>query len=281
MVDLPDLSESASEAESTVRNLIPWLPDPYVCDACGAYCLATQAYDSRTGAFHNQGYRPVWECPDCGSEYSRLRQHWAMSDCGPDDGAKKTYTCDLDGCEETFENYPTRIEARGRENFYCCKKHQAKGQKNGKVVKCSWCGEHFYKPGCQLDSMGDYSIDNHFCDKECESQYKRVNWVRAGHPNWEGGNSGINAVRHLLSDVSWQETAREARKSDGYVCRMCGEFANGRALDVHHIVPVSTGGTNEEWNLITLCQSCHRKAERYIEKFTEPHLYRLARKFAE
>ncbi len=199
-----------------------------------------------------------------------------MSSCGPEDSAKETYTCDLNGCDETFEDYPTRLETRGRENFYCCREHQSKGQQNGCTVECSWCGDEVYKSAGQLDEMGDYAIDNHFCDKECETQFKRHNWVREGHPNWEGGKSDLNAVRHLLSEVSWQETARKVRKRDGHVCQMCGEFGVGRSLDVHHIVPVVSGGNNHPDNLITLCISCHRKAEEYTKQFTEPHLLKPA-----
>lgn len=68
-----DTDNPAEQAKNTVKGLLPWLPDPYVCDECGAYCKATQAYDKNTGAFHNQGYRPAWECPECGNEYIRER----------------------------------------------------------------------------------------------------------------------------------------------------------------------------------------------------------------
>lgn len=29
-------------------------------------------------------------------------------------------------------------------------------------------------------------------------------------------------------------------------------------LEVHHIIPRSQGGPDDEWNLITLCRECHR-----------------------
>jgi 5-methylcytosine-specific restriction protein A len=31
---------------------------------------------------------------------------------------------------------------------------------------------------------------------------------------------------------------------------------------VHHIVPLSEGGSNEEKNLMSLCRSCHEKIHR-------------------
>ena len=35
------------------------------------------------------------------------------------------------------------------------------------------------------------------------------------------------------------------------------------ALDVHHIVPILSGGTNAGWNLISLCSECHKTAEEH------------------
>lgn len=34
--------------------------------------------------------------------------------------------------------------------------------------------------------------------------------------------------------------------------------------EVHHIIPVSQGGTNEESNLMSLCKSCHNKIHHEI-----------------
>jgi Restriction endonuclease len=44
---------------------------------------------------------------------------------------------------------------------------------------------------------------------------------------------------------------------DGYTCQCCGK-KNCR-LEVHHIVFRSDGGTDDERNLITLCEDCHKK----------------------
>lgn len=44
------------------------------------------------------------------------------------------------------------------------------------------------------------------------------------------------------------------------LCEMC--LKNGRLTpvqEVHHIVPISQGGTHDHSNLMSLCQSCHTK----------------------
>jgi 5-methylcytosine-specific restriction endonuclease McrA len=57
------------------------------------------------------------------------------------------------------------------------------------------------------------------------------------------------------------------RKRDGYRCQHCGKTQkqNGRSLDVHHIRPFrlfdNYTDANELDNLISLCMSCHGKAE--------------------
>lgn len=44
---------------------------------------------------------------------------------------------------------------------------------------------------------------------------------------------------------------------DKYTCQYCGK--KNTRLEVHHIVYRSQGGTNDENNLITLCEDCHSK----------------------
>ena len=47
---------------------------------------------------------------------------------------------------------------------------------------------------------------------------------------------------------------------DNYTCQCCGK-KNCR-LEVHHIKFKSNGGTDDERNLITLCEDCHKKVHR-------------------
>lgn len=49
-------------------------------------------------------------------------------------------------------------------------------------------------------------------------------------------------------------TVAEIRSRDGDRCARCGATAN---LHVHHRVRRSQGGTDDDFNLITLCQKCH------------------------
>ena len=63
-------------------------------------------------------------------------------------------------------------------------------------------------------------------------------------------------------------------RRDDYTCQKCGELhrkinENGiplpttdGELDVHHIIPVSEGGTDAPDNLITWCRKCHKEWHR-------------------
>lgn len=46
---------------------------------------------------------------------------------------------------------------------------------------------------------------------------------------------------------------------DGGACLRCG-LKNEEELEVHHILPISQGGTNDDSNLATLCSHCHEAA---------------------
>lgn len=44
---------------------------------------------------------------------------------------------------------------------------------------------------------------------------------------------------------------------DGYRCQAHEEGCEGEAVEVHHVIPIEAGGTNEDDNLVSLCAACH------------------------
>ena len=87
------------------------------------------------------------------------------------------------------------------------------------------------------------------------------------HPTWRGGKDVYDAVKKQLHSPSWK-TLRKRYRADQ--CKMCGT-SNGD-LDLHHIVPLLAGGTNEPWNLMTLCRNCHTSVEWYTRELVDPVL---------
>jgi len=55
-------------------------------------------------------------------------------------------------------------------------------------------------------------------------------------------------------------TRKRVLERDNEKCRKCGHI---EGLQVHHIIAVDGGGTDEAGNLITLCRGCHVEYEMF------------------
>jgi len=58
----------------------------------------------------------------------------------------------------------------------------------------------------------------------------------------------------------WKWRRREVIIRDSYICQGCGAEGGPKGdadLEVHHITPVSEGGSDDPENLETLCSDCH------------------------
>jgi len=59
--------------------------------------------------------------------------------------------------------------------------------------------------------------------------------------------------------AAWKR-ARDRHAAIFPYCEECYREGKIRLMDeVHHIIPVSRGGTNDDSNLMSLCRSCHNK----------------------
>lgn len=73
------------------------------------------------------------------------------------------------------------------------------------------------------------------------------------------GSNGVSKIRRMNYTEKWSEIAKAVKVRDGYCCKVCGRSEN---LEVHHIIPLSKGGTNSKANLICICAKCHDKRHR-------------------
>ncbi|HEX9007423.1 MAG TPA: Zn-binding domain-containing protein, partial [Bacteroidota bacterium] len=66
----------------------------------------------------------------------------------------------------------------------------------------------------------------------------------------------------------WPRLRLAVRTRDGFRCRVCGAPEDGREHDVHHKVPfrafTALAEANRMDNLVTLCPTCHHKAEQNV-----------------
>lgn len=69
--------------------------------------------------------------------------------------------------------------------------------------------------------------------------------------------------------ANWHTLRQKIINRDGQRCRMCGASQSVNVLHVHHIKPFRSFSAieqaNEPANLVTLCASCHHKAEQHVK----------------
>lgn len=248
------------------------------------------------------------ECPTCGDSFERdtaMKSHHRHAHDEKIGGV--TVTCDNCGVE--IEKHPSEVTEDGvNACSYKCQQ-RALGHGSRSEYECDYCGEVFTRRdakvrgerqfcdkdcyhswtsdnvrgethllydsgeafntecghcGSSIRKTADYSeYEHHFCGSECYAEWMSGNRTGQDHPNWRGGKHIIDSLRkqYRPSFNAIKDNVREGS------CCSCGESKS--RLDVHHIVPLSAGGTNEPWNLITLCASCHRSAEAYTRRVPE------------
>ena len=154
-------------------------------------------------------------------------------------GDKKT--CEY--CGDVFYSF--------REEAMYCSRRCAYDDRDGKSeIECDNCGKCFVET--------DYKVEHNehnFCSSECSRDYFRGE----NHYNWKGG-------RNKYRGEYWNEVRKEILNRDNFECQNCGVEEN---LQVHHKIPFdefeSSEEANELSNLVTLCLSCHMKAERHYQ----------------
>ena len=75
---------------------------------------------------------------------------------------------------------------------------------------------------------------------------------------------------HLIKTSANRGISRELREKiyarDGRNCIECGK--TNWKLTIDHLIPIDKGGTNDEWNLATMCEKCNsEKSNLIIDKF--------------
>ena len=222
---------------------------------------------------------PNCECARCGDIfYAEYKRVYCSTDCrnaavsyagtaNPNyRQGMSTGTCDL--CGNEFEYYPS--EKKGR---YCpsCVEREAwqsppslSGSKNprwngGKrAVRCTVCGVTIKRYPSAVSEVV-------VCSEDCRRTWLSDAFSGPDHPNWAGG-------ANLVYGKGWSRIRKRALERDEYRCLVCGapEEELGQNPDVHHIVPVRwfvESPTHEREdahtlkNVVSLCRSCHRKAE--------------------
>lgn len=248
------------------------------CPTCG------RTFDSRRGlgVHHTRSHGrrlPNRTCAECGTEFhSPYEKKYCSDTCrqrntsyegssNPNyNGGKARGTCEL--CGEEFDYYPSQKQGRFCPECVRTRNWQhpptAAGTDNprwngGKrAIDCGVCGTTVER---YPSNIGSVTV----CSVTCRSEWLSAEFTGSGHPNWKGGDT-------LSYGSGWNDVRERALARDGRQCVVCKatRVDLGRNPDVHHIVPVRWFIDSDEHekedahfldNVITLCPSCHRKAE--------------------
>lgn len=57
---------------------------------------------------------------------------------------------------------------------------------------------------------------------------------------------------------NWSNIIALVKTRDNFTCSKCKKIFTSYELRVHHMIPLSKGGSNSESNLQTLCGNCHK-----------------------
>ena len=158
-------------------------------------------------------------------------------------------------CGEQFKTTVSQIRVgKGR---YCSMACSVEGRKKTKtVVPCRQCGKELILSPWELKRRKN-SYGN-FCSHECYGKWRSENLSGENAPHWKGGG------KNDYGQWYWKRQRELARERDDNTCQGCGKVVkDGRALDVHHIVPYDNfddpKDAHDLKNLVCLCRKCHMK----------------------
>lgn len=170
-----------------------------------------------------------------------------------------------DYCGNILYRNPWKIE--NRKNQFCNKKchdnwyrlnvkRGSESPQYSTIEKpCSYCGKLLKRQPWQANGY-----EHTFCNKTCHGKWRSENLIGENNPLWQGGHTEYRGS-------NWHIQRYLARERDNNTCQHCGITRDqiGRELDVHHIIPFRHFDdyriANALPNLITLCGSCHMRAE--------------------
>jgi len=222
-----------------------------LCEYCGD-SRVLKPHQVDTFRFCDRRCKSLWESEQLSGNNSH---NWR--------GGPVKMTCDY--CGEDFEVTRARSESASycrRECADRAKEDLYRGAGNpsfkyGKVMlQCDQCGANF-------EVLSHRAERARFCCPQCYADWRSENLTGQANPNWRGGTKQRGAILSQMHGPSWNYI-RDQHIGDE--CELCGA---SERLQLHHIIPVLSGGSNHPHNLMTLCISHHFSIEAYTQSFTD------------
>jgi len=254
-----------------------------VCPTCGRRFNTRVGMKTHHARAHNESLRVKKICKWCGEDYE-VPEAWAdrgdfcsescyhewARDTDSNEGKnaatwKERPEIECENCGDDFEVTPHR-ESEARFCSYECRDEtfQREGHPNwsgGKIeTTCEVCGD-------KALSTPAVAWRTRFCSRRCHAKWRSGKKGTDSPANRGHGTSMLyEAVRDRISEQSWK-TVREKKSEES--CRLCDSKDR---LHLHHIIPILAGGTNEDWNLMTVCGDCHGRVESITNNIVDQHI---------
>jgi 5-methylcytosine-specific restriction endonuclease McrA len=224
----------------------------YRCDFCNT--------EFETSPHKKKKNKNIFCSANCFQEWKRIN-----TPNGKDSQYYNRIETKCDYCGNVLHRTPWKIE--NRNNQFCNKEcnnnwlrlNARRGSENPQYSTiekpCSYCGKALKRQPWQANGY-----EHTFCNKTCHGKWQSENLIGENNPLWQGGHTEYRGS-------NWHIQRHLARERDNNTCQHCGVTRDqiGRELDVHHIIPFRHFDdyriANALPNLITLCGSCHMKAE--------------------
>ncbi len=136
----------------------------------------------------------------------------------------------------------------GQPCYFVWQRSRPKGTSKRVAVPCAQCG-------ITLSKFPSAAKPRNFCDSECRVEFMKVFMGGDNNPAWRGGHK-------YYRGPNWKRASKKAMQRDGFICQHCRATGD---LDVHHVRPFILFDhyivANDLSNLLTLCATCHGKAD--------------------
>ena len=280
------------------------IPKTYTCQMCGREFLSVKGCATRVPKFCSK------ECyaQSLKSE-NRDSFDYRKENVGPLGhtpwNKKEAISCACKSCGKVYKAIRPRLFCSSECYHYWQRTEEAKEPNRPKAI-CQNCGIEFYAHGRYKGK------DRKFCSKICANQYQQKvktyeNWITKTCPICgeqftvkQTQKDKIYCSRACCDQgrikytegkrVGDRQTARLRRERltkpimENYLkalkiiqkdkCAYCGEPMNGHGT-IEHLVPVSSGGNNDWWNIVLCCKHCNSQKGSlsltdYSFKYCEP-----------
>ncbi len=139
-------------------------------------------------------------------------------------------------CEKEFQTW------QAQDNDFCSYRcaFDARVRKVKKL--CAYCGKEFWVKRAESETL--------CCSWGCRVARLHSRMSRRSNPKY------------------WKKVRLRILNRDGWTCQKCHLVSFNGKLHVHHVIHRKNGGTEDDDNLITLCNPCHR-AEHRQRRYSE------------